>query len=317
MSVAPLFFLLLLSGCATTIDLQGHRGARGLHPENTLEGFVAALAIGVTTLELDVGVTADDVVVVHHNEQLNGDIARASGAWIETRPALRELTFAQLQAYEVGRLKPGSDYAKRFTSQRGADGIRIPRLVDVFAMAESKSDTIRYNVETKLSPLEADKTLRPAAFADALIATLRAARVTERTTIQSFDWRTLKHVQAVAPDIATACLTAELDDFDTLARGEDGPSPWTAGLDVDNYASVAQMVAAAGCDVWSPSHRNINSSLLGQAHALGISVSVWTVNEPSDIEAMLELGVDAIISDYPDRVRQAMVRRGMVVPPRF
>ena len=311
-----LTLLLLSSGCAASLDLQGHRGARGLHPENTLGGFVAALSIGVTTLELDCGVTADGVVVVHHDELLNPDTTRLNGRWLDQRIPLHEVTFAELLAYDVGRLRPGSAYAERFPTQRGRDGVRIPRLAAVLAMAESKSQTIRYNIETKLSPLEPAHTLPPAAFADAVIAELRAAEVASRAAIQSFDWRSLKRVQAVAPDIATSCLTAELHDLDTLARGQPGSSPWTAGLDVDDFGSVPQLVHAAGCDIWSPSLRNVSTSRIAEAHDLGLKVAVWTVNEPPDIEAMLDLGVDGIISDYPDRVRAALRRRGMPLPER-
>src|SRR5688572_214117 len=111
-SLAPL--ILWLAGCAAPgLDVQGHRGARGLAPENTLPAFEKALALGVTTLELDVGVTRDGVVVVGHDPTINPDIARGpDGQWLAARgPAIRELTFAELQRYDVGRLKPGSNYA--------------------------------------------------------------------------------------------------------------------------------------------------------------------------------------------------------------
>jgi glycerophosphoryl diester phosphodiesterase len=310
---------LLLLACKPSIELQGHRGARGLYPENTIEGFVEALAIGVTTLELDTSVTKDGVVVVHHDELLHADTTQGEdGAWITPpTPAIHALTFAELSRYRVGHIKPGSPYAVRFPDQRGLDGVRIPKLSDVLARAEQISEgRIRYNIETKLSPDAPERAPAPKAFADAVVAVVKRAGVTERTTIQSFDWRTLAHIDESAPAIETSCLSAEEEGFDTIERGKPGPSPWTAGLDVDDHAgSVPRLVKAAGCEVWSPGFADIGRTAVDQAHQLGLRVVVWTVNQPADVEAMLDLGVDAIISDYPDRVRAVLEKHGLPLPP--
>ncbi len=295
-----------VDAAAPSLDLHGHRGARGLHPENTLEGFAEALAMGVDTLEMDTGVSKDGVVVVHHDERLHPDIARASdGAWIEPpTPFLRQLTWDELQAYDVGRLRPGSDYQKRFPEQQGRDGVRIPRLADVLALGERRSGgRIRYNVETKLTPQAPEATPEPAAFADAVLEVLREAGVEERATIQSFDWRTLRHVNRVAPRVETVCLSAEQEWEDTIQRGRPGPSPWTDGLDVDDFGgSTPRLVKAAGCAVWSPWFAELDPAKVAESHALGLRVIPWTVNEPEHIEAVLALGVDGIITDHPPRV---------------
>ncbi len=136
-------------------DLQGHRGARGLRPENTLAAFAHALSIGVTTLELDTAVTRDGVVVVSHDSELNPDITRdASGEWLRaTGPAIFSLTYAEVLKYDVGRTKPGSAYALRFKDQVAKDGERIPRLSDLFALVMKTGNTkVRFNIETKLDP---------------------------------------------------------------------------------------------------------------------------------------------------------------------
>ena len=153
----------LLAGCATRFDLQGHRGARGLAPENTLPAFATALSIGVTTLELDVGVTRDDVIVVSHDPYLNPDLARLGGAWIPARgPTIRSLEFAELQRYDVGRINPDSRYSKTQPQQQPVDGTRIPRLADVFALTRRAGNhDIRFNIETKISPLSPVDTLPP------------------------------------------------------------------------------------------------------------------------------------------------------------
>ena len=175
---------------AAAFDLEGHRGARGLAPENTLPAFAKALSIGVTTLELDAGITEDGVVVVCHDRRLNPDIARGpDGRWLSGRTrTIRELTFQELQRYDVGRIRPGSDYSKRFQDQRRMDGVRIPRLADVFALVRhARNDAVRFNIETKISPLAPEDTVGPEEFARALIEVVRANGMASRTIVQSFD----------------------------------------------------------------------------------------------------------------------------------
>jgi glycerophosphoryl diester phosphodiesterase len=299
------------------VELQGHRGARGHYPENTLAGFRAALAMGVTTLELDVGMTADGVVVVHHDEGLSTNGTRDdSGTWLEEpTPRLHALSWQELSRYDVGRLRPGSSYAERFPDQQPQDGERVPRLIDVVAMAEEVSGgRIRYNVETKLTPTDPEQTAPAEVFVAAVLAVLHEAGVVARSTVQSFDFRTLVHLEQTAPTLQTACLTHE----ETLGIGEPGPSPWTAGLDVDDFGgSIPRLVQRAGCEIWSPHHGELSDDDLADAHALGLRVIVWTVNEPEDIEAALDLGVDGIISDYPPRVREALRARNLPLPTRY
>src|SRR6266516_2527558 len=216
---------------AIAFDLQGHRGARGLAPENTIASFSTALAIGVTTLELDVGMTRDGVVVVHPDERLNPDITRgADGAFLSQRgPPIYSLTLEELKRYDVGRLKPGTAYAASLPEQRSHDGARIPTLAEVFALAR-RAEHIRFNIETKLTPTSGADVPEPERFANALATAVHAAGLGDRVTIQSFDWRTLLVLRRSAPDIVRVCLTSEQPGEDTIQRGKGGPSPWTAGL---------------------------------------------------------------------------------------
>ncbi len=302
-------------------DLQGHRGARGLHPENSLPGFAAALGLGVTTLEMDLAMTRDGVLVVHHNRRLDPDRTRGpGGAWLEEpTPAIFELTRAGLAGYDLGRLRPGSRAAQRFPDQRGRDRVAIPGLAEVFALAEGRSGgAVRYNLEIKTSPLAPEETAPPRVFAEALVAAIEAARVAERVTVQSFDWRALAHIQKIAPNIPTAYLTAEESWLDTLRRGRPGSSPWTAGFDLDRFdGSTPRAVKEAGGSIWSPYYRGMRAGELREAHNLGLRVMVWTVNKPADMASLIDLGVDGIITDYPDRLRRVMADKGMALPPAF
>ena len=325
--LAALSYVMLPEGAArrhamsSDFDLQGHRGARGLFPENSLPGFEGALALGVTTLEMDLGVTRDGVLVVHHDRRLDPDRTRGPGGdWLEEPgPMLVELDFAALRVYDLGRLRPGSKAAKRFPAQAGLDGIAVPSLAEVLARTEALSQgAIRYNIETKISPLAPGESAAPEGFAAALVAALRSAGVTGRTLVQSFDWRTLKHVQDLAPEIATAYLTAERDWLDNIGRGRPGVSPWTAGLDVDDLdGSVPRLVQQAGGRIWSPYYRDLRDAELGEAQGLGLEVVPYTVNDAADMASLIQRGVDGIITDYPDRLRQVMAEKGMALPPAF
>jgi glycerophosphoryl diester phosphodiesterase len=267
----------------STFDVQGHRGARGHAPENTIAGFERALAMGVDTLELDVGVTRDGVVVIHHDRRLNPDVARGpDGKWVSApAPTIHSLSYAELQRYDVGRIRPGSEYAQRFPHQKPIDGTRIPRLADLLGV----SSNVRFNIETKLAPEAPEETPAPEAFARAVLAEVRKAGAAARTTIQSFDFRTLEVVQREAPEVRTAYLTS----------GRKG-------------AAIARMVHAAGGPVWSPNFHDLDEAGLAAARTLGVKVIPWTVNEPADIVRVLSMKVDGMISDYPDRVRAALKR---------
>jgi glycerophosphoryl diester phosphodiesterase len=309
---------LLVAHPALALDLQGHRGARGLAPENTLPAFATALSLGVTTLELDTGITRDDVVVISHNPALNPDITRdGAGKWLEgPGPAIRALTFAELQQYDVGRIKPGTDYARQFPEQKPVDGTRIPRLADLFALVKkSGNERVRFNIETKLSPLDPGQTPDPETFAKALVGLIRQEAMALRVTIQSFDWRTLQVVQRIAPEMPTVYLSAQQRFLDNIGADRSAGSPWTAGFQYRDHGSVAKMVRAAGGTIWSPFVGNLTELTLEEAHALGIRVVVWTVNEATQIGKLVDLGVDGIISDRPDVVRQVLGKRGLALPP--
>lgn len=297
-----------------TIDVQGHRGARALAPENTLESFALALSLGVTTLELDIAITRDGVLVISHDPRLNPDITRGpDGNFLASHgPAISSLSFEELGRYDVGRIKPGSAYAKPYPEQRPVDGARIPRLSDLFEMVKKSGNTqVRFAIETKVSPLAPEFTSSPEVFARAVVAAVRDAKLAPRTSILSFDWRTLKTVQQEAPDIPTVYLSMQQRGFDNIGADQAEASPWTAGLRYRDHGSVPRMIKAAGGHTWSAFHRDLTAAKVKEAQALGLQVLAWTVNEPSDIANMLDLGVDGIVSDRPDRVFQALGPKGL------
>jgi len=297
-------------------DLEAHRGGRALLPENTLPAFANALSMGVDTLELDVGVTADGEVIISHERGLNPDLARdANGAYV-TPPGTPfvKLQFADVRTYDVGQIRPDSSYARQFPEQRAVPGTRIPTLRQLFALVrKSGNDRVRFNIETKIDPNHPEESLDPQGFVAKLLGLIEAGKFSERIMIQSFDWRTLQLVQRQAPNIPTVYLTLQRGSGQTIAL--DKATSWTAGFSpADHGGSLPRTIKAAGGAIWSPYFGDVTAALVSEAHGLGLRVVVWTVNKPEDMARMIEIGVDGIISDRPDLLRQVAGERGIALP---
>jgi glycerophosphoryl diester phosphodiesterase len=282
-----------------SIELHGHRGARGLFPENTLVGFAGAVELGVDALELDVAMTADDVVVVSHDPALNPAITRTSdGIWLAGRVMpIRSLRAAELARYDVGRIRPGSAYAAEFPDQVPHDGARIPRLEDALRI----DPHVKFDIELKTFPVRSELGVDGATMADAVVAVAEATGTVRRVTLQSFDWRGLRHVRRTRHDIRLAWLTRAA----ILPQAR----VWWDGPDPSDYGgSVPRAVAGEGGPVWAPEYRDLTEASLSEAHDLGLLVVPWTVNRPDDIRRLIGWGVDGLITDRPDLVRDAIAR---------
>jgi glycerophosphoryl diester phosphodiesterase len=287
------------------ILLIGHRGAAGLAPENTLAAFRRACEIGVDTFELDVLLTADRAVIVHHDFSLKPEITRtADGKWLreDNRLVIKNLKLAELRTYDVGRLKPYTKYARRYPDQTPVDGARIPTLEEVISLHQKNCDPhTQIWVEIKTSPEKPDMTPAPEVVADAVVQVLREETFLNQAFILSFDWRVLVHIQKIAPDIPTVYLSLVGRTLDNIKPGQPGPSPWTAGIDVDDFkGSIPRAVKAAGGRYWAPYYKHINSKHVQEAQQLGIQVFVWTPDSRSDMQRLIKMGVDGIITNRPD-----------------
>ena len=295
-------------------DLQGHRGARGHAPENTLSGFLKALTMGVDTLELDLALTRDNVLVVTHDLRINQDIARwPDGEWLnEAGPAVRSLTLEEVKQFDVGRLNPESRYARMFPEQEPVDGERIPTLKEVVDLARAINRNVRFNIEIKINPTRPEETADATTFARAVVDFLRTEKLGDVATVQSFDYSTLVEIRKLDRHTAMSCLSIQRANFDNIKAGQPGPSPWTAGYDIDELGgSLPALAKKIGCSVWSPHWRDIDVARIKAAHAAGLRVVPWTVNKPEDIAEVLAMPVDGLITDYPDRARAEMKERGI------
>jgi glycerophosphoryl diester phosphodiesterase len=299
----------------TPFDIEAHRGGRALRPENTLPAFANALAIGVDTLELDMAITRDGVVVVSHDRGLNPDLARGpDGRYIAASIPYIDLTLAQVETYDVGQIRPGSLYAAQFPGQRAQPGTRIPTLSEVIALVRRSGDThVRLNIETKIDPNHPRESPDPDRFVAIVLAGLRREDFSSRVMIESFDWRTLLLVQKLAPQIPTVYLTRQTGREPTVHS--DSASVWTAGFNPADYGgSVPGAVRAAGGRIWSPYYRDLDARSVAEAHRLGVAVIAWTVNEAREMEDLIDMGVDGIISDRPDVLRTVAAAKGIPVP---
>ena len=300
-------------------DIEAHRGGRALMPENTLASFANALSMGVDTLELDIGVTADGALVVSHERGLNPDLARGpDGAWVAAPgiPFVR-LPLAEIKKYDVGRIRPDSAYAKQFPDQHAVPGTPIPTLSEVFALVRKSGDGhVRFNIETKIDPNHPDESPDPQRFVTLLLDLVAAEKFEDRIMVQSFDWRTLLLVQKLAPAIPTVYLTLQKGNAPTVSL--QGATEWTAGFDpAAHRGSLPRTIKDAGGAIWSPYFGDVTPELIAESHGLGLKIVVWTVNKKDDIARLIDAGVDGIISDRPDLLREVAGEKGIALPLGF
>lgn len=287
-------------------DLQGHRGCRGLRPENTLAGFRHALALGVSGVEIDIAVTADGVPVVHHDPALNPAITRGPDhEWLENpSQPIRTMRLDELAGFDVGRIRPGTKYAADYPDQVPVDGAHIPTFAQVAALIAAAGQPITLNIELKTFPDRPELTVEPAAMAASVVSELDRHGLAGQTLMQSFDWRALDWVRTHRPEIDRSYLTERATCCATWLGGRDpaGRPAW-------------QVVKQAGGNSWSPQFCTLSAETVAAAREAGLRVLAWTVNEAADMHRLIDWGVTGIISDRPDRLRQVLAERKMPLPP--
>ena len=286
----PLFILMILTalssspGAAQSFDLQGHRGCRGLMPENSIPAFLKAIDLGVNTLEMDVVITKDLQVLVSHEPWMSHVICLdSSGTEIlksrEKEYRIYEMTLAQVQQFDCGsKAHPGFPEQERVA-------VCKPSLREVIQASEEYCRSrglppVAYNIETKSTP-DGDDIFhpKPGAFVDLLMAVVQEEGIADRTTIQSFDPRTLQYLKQHHPEMRSALLVANV-------------KPMKKNLNELGFTP----------DIYSPNYLLVNKKLVTQAHQKGMKIIPWTVNKESDFKKMKDLGVDGIITDYPGRM---------------
>lgn len=306
---------------ASGFDLQAHRGGRDLWPEDTLPAFAHSLELGVTTLEMDVQLTKDGRLVVSHNPKLEPILAKdANGNYVtkENKPDMRTMTLKQIKTYDVGAINPAEKeyYAEHALTQKAIPGTRIATLEEVFELVNAYGNsTVLFNIETKSYAAENDPDFQnnpcPEEFVRKLLSVIKKYNMQDRVTIQSFDWRTLQETRRLDKEMTTVALTRR--GYYTY-DGQPGCSPWMGGIDIDDYNGDYVLAAhAIFADVISPRQDMVDAASVAQAHKLGMKMIPWTVNKKEDMIRLIDLGVDGIISDRPDILRQVLLEKGLPV----
>lgn len=291
-----IIFILAIMSCANSktvrgpsssdsdFDKQGHRGCRGLMPENTIPAMLTALQLGVTTLEMDVVITKDKKVVLSHEPFFNHEITTRPDGSVVTEKEERSLNIFKMTYEEVKKFDVGLKPHPRFPQQQKKAAYKplLSELLDSVRqyMMAAKRPLPFFNIETKSIPATDDVFHpKPGEFVELLIAVIKEKEIEDRVIIQSFDFRTLQYLHQKYPTIKTAML---IEDFDK--RG------------------IEKQIEALGFNptIYSPHYSLVNEMLLAYCHERKIKVIPWTVNKKEDIERLKKMGVNGIITDYPD-----------------
>jgi len=293
--ITGLIILLVVASCHTmhqtvnlpSFDSEAHRGGRGLMPENTIPAMLHALDLGITTLEMDAVITADRQVILSHEPFFNKEItSRKDGAPLPSGNSkelnIYSMSYQETQQYDVG-LKPHPRFPKQIKLP-----VTKPLLADVIDSAEAYAKLHRrplpfYNIETKSEPLT-DGVFhpKPAEFVALLLKVIQSKGISERVIIQSFDFRTLRIIHEHYPAIKTAALVA------------------------DRKLQPDSVVTSLGFSptLYSPEFSMVDKELVDLCHSKGMKILPWTVNSASQIRKLKDMGVDGIISDFPDLFRE-------------
>lgn len=316
----------------THFDLQAHRGGIGMTTEESLEGFAKAMQLGVTTLELDTHVTKDLKVVVNHDRQISKDKCADTAPVTPNDPMypyvgkyIKDLTLAQIKTMDCGfQQLPG------FPEQERIKGFRMVELKDVLNLVKKyKAKDIKLNIETKVEAGAPEQTQPREIFVRRVFEEIHASGIEDQVTIQSFDWGSLKEMHKLAPRWPLVALT----NYDFLQVGQPGVSPWLGGIDADDYDGDFVKAAAAikGVKALSPVYgfpQNgtvadpnfrfyVTKDMVKAAHARGLTVIPWTTDDIPTVKALMDMGIDGIITNYPNKLREVMAERGMRLPKAY
>jgi len=314
---------------AKAFDLQAHRGGLGLTTEESPEAFAKALELGVATLELDTQVTRDLKVVVTHDRQVSGvkcadtaPVRAGDPQFPYVGKFIKDLTLAQVKTLNCG-YQQLPDHPR----QEVVWGNRLAELRDVFAVVrEHKAKRVMMNIETKVEAGAPEQTMERNLFVRTVYGEIRRSGLKKQVTVQSFDWGALKVMHSLDRSLPLVALT----NYDFLQVGKPGASPWLGGIDADDFGGdfVGAAASIPGVTTLSPNYGFPQDGKVGEpgfrlyadramtdaAHARGLKVVPWTVDDPATMQTLIDNGVDGFITNYPDLGRRVMALNGLRLP---
>ncbi|UKA67471.1 glycerophosphodiester phosphodiesterase [Arthrobacter sp. FW306-05-C] len=319
------------NGTENHFDLQAHRGGIGLTVESTLASFAKGIESGVSTLELDLQITKDGREVITHDRKINGQKCQDTAPVTPGDPSypyvgkyIKDLTFDQVRSLDCGSLT-----LPQFPGQQASPGAKMPTLAEVFDLANRyRASRVKFNIETKVEAGAPEQTAPREQFVNVALREIKAAHMEERVSIESFDWGSLRLVKEREPGMRTVALTNK----DFLQAGQPGKSPWLGGIDADDFAGdLVDAAASLGFDAISPVHGTpqngtvtdpgyvpyVTADMVNRAHAKGMQVIPWTVDDKPTMRKLMDDGVDGLITDYPNRLREVLAERSLKLPKQY
>ncbi len=329
---------------AKFVEVYGHRGDRSYSPENSIPAYNTGLSVGVDWVDMDIGITQDGVIVVYHDSWINPDFTSLSGKFFAkskqeffkgmmpdeskqiTPYLIHNMTFKDLQKYDIGTLNPNSPYAQFFPNQVALPNTRIPSLQEVINFVDKKTNKkVMYQIEVKNDPTKPEWTVSKQEFAKKLYDELKKNNLVNRVEIQAFDWGVLYELQKLNKNIKTSYLVG-YDDIPRMKESDVNIAGlWSGGKLLKNYNnSLPYMVKSLGGSCYEPEDVMLTKEDLDEAHRLGLKVVVWTWPEhsgttfdPKLIIKLISWGIDGIITDDPGRLNSMLAARGYRVPANY
>ena len=282
------------------VDFYAHRGGRALWPENTLYSYQKSLEQYVDFVDMDIQLSKDGVFMVTHDASLNLDITKdANGHWLTKSIPINKLTAKQLQEFDVGSIKPNTEYAKLFPRQKHLVNTHMPTLVETINYVKKHAhNKVGFQIEAKFEEDQLKDAKYHRLYAKKLYNILKKNSLIKITEIQSFDFKVLKELSKLDHNLKLAYLTANNYDLNI----------WGDGTKYNKNQSAAEFINSIGGHIWEPSSSNLNLTDIPKAHKLGLKVVVWglpnnRLKEIARIKQLIEAGVDGIITDRVDIIK--------------
>ena len=283
------------------IKIYGHRGARGVLPENTLESFKYLFENDIRAYETDILITKDYIPVITHDFKLDPSYTKdVNGNWIEDENIkIIDLTYEEILKYDVGTLNKLSRYGRKFINQKSLDNQKIPKLSDLLKLSSNRDfDDLLINLEIKSTPIEEGLTPSPEKMVKIVIDEVSRSNLSDKIIYSSFDWRVLREIKERDPKIPRAHLTSG-------AKGKIyDKSPWLDFTPLHSEVELPKLIKALGGSAWHPNYKDVNKEVIEISRNEGLPINVWTVNREQDMLRMIDYGVDGIMTDYPLKLKE-------------
>jgi glycerophosphoryl diester phosphodiesterase len=290
------------------IKIYGHRGARGVLPENTLDSFKYLFENNIYAYETDILISKDFIPVITHDFRLDPSYTKdINDNWIEDENIkIIDLTYDQILQFDVGTLNKLSKYGRKFINQKSLQNQKIPKLSELLKLtSDNIVEDLLINLEIKSTPIEKNLTPEPDEMVKIIIDEVSRSNLEDRIIYSSFDWRVLREIKERDSKIPRAYLTSG-------ARGKIyDKSPWLDFTPLHNGVELPELIKALGGSAWHPNYKDVNKEIVQTSHDKGLPVNVWTVNRESDMLRMIDYGVDGIMTDYPLKLKELCKRENI------